>query len=174
MNITFISSIIIPIIILLIVFYGFIKKVNIYDTFVDGAKEGMELGISIFPYLLGVIIAINIFLKSNILEYTFSLIKPFFNYIKLPIEILPMIILRPISGNSTLVIMTNIFQEHGPDSFLGRLASTIQGCTDTTIYILALYFGSIGIKKIKYALWAGLFADLVGIIASIIFVSLIF
>jgi spore maturation protein B len=174
MNITFISSIIIPIIILLIVFYGFIKKVNIYDTFVDGAKEGMELGISIFPYLLGVIIAINIFLKSNILEYTFSLIKPFFNYIKLPIEILPMIILRLISGNSTLVIMTNIFQEHGPDSFLGRLASTIQGCTDTTIYILALYFGSIGIKKIKYALWAGLFADLVGIIASIIFVSLIF
>ncbi|MFA5602586.1 MAG: nucleoside recognition domain-containing protein [Bacilli bacterium] len=174
MNIVSISNMIIPIIILIIIFYGFKKKVNVYDTFVDGAKEGMELGVSIFPYLLGMIIAINIFLKSNILEYTFSLIKPFFDYIKLPIEILPMVILRSVSGSSTLVIMTNIFKDYGPDSFLGRLASTIQGCTDTTIYVLTLYFGSVGIKKIKHALWAGLFADLIGIIASIIFVSLIF
>lgn len=174
MNITFISNIILPLIILIIIFYGYIKKVNVYDTFVEGAKEGMELGISIFPYLLGMIFSVNILLRSNFLEILFNMISPFFNFLKVPVEILPMAVFRPISGNASLVIMSDIFKIHGPDSFIGRIASVIQGSTDTTIYILTLYFGSIGIKKIKYALWAGLFADLIGIIASIVFVSILF
>jgi spore maturation protein B len=174
MNITTISSIILPLLILIIIFYGFIKRVNVYDTFVEGAKEGMELSISIFPYLLGMIFSVNILLRSNFLDMLFNFIEPFFKFIKIPIEVLPMAIFRPISGNASLVIMSDIFKVHGPDSFIGRIASVIQGSNDTTIYILTLYFGSIGIKKIKYALWAGLCADLIGIIASIIFVSIIF
>ena len=110
----------------------------------------------------------------HILDFIFKVIEPFFTYLKVPIEIFPMIIMRPISGSSSLAILNNIFENFGPDSFAGRLASVIQGSTDTTFYILTLYFGSIGIKKIRYALWAGLFADLLGILSAIFLVNIMF
>ena len=162
-----ISSLIIPLMVLFIILYGIIKKVNIYDVFVNGAKESFEMIFKLFPCLLAMILAVNIFLKSDIV----TLFK-FISFI--PSEIIPMIIMRPISGTSSLAILTNVFEIFGPDSKLGILASFIQGSTDTTFYVITLYFGSIGIKKIKYALWAGLFADLVSIILSVIFVNLLF
>ncbi len=99
---------------------------------------------------------------------------PVFNLIKVPIEIIPMAIMRPISGSSSLAILNNLLKDYGPDSFIGRLGSVIQGSTDTTLYVLTLYFGSVGIKKIKYALWAGLLSDLIAIICSIIVVNILF
>lgn len=168
------SKLIIPLFVLLVIFYAFRKKVMIYDTFLEGAKEGLITVFHIFPSILAMVFAINIFLNSHILETIFGVFTPILSKINLPINILPMAFVRPISGTASLAIMNEIFVNFGPDSFVGRLASTIQGCTDTTIYVLALYFGSIKINKTKYALSTGLFADLVGIIASFLVVSLLF
>jgi len=173
-RVTLISSLIIPILILVVVIHGAYKKINVYDVFVEGAKEGVEIGMSIFPCLLGMILGINILISSNFLDMVFSLIKPLFEILRVPMDILPLAFLRPISGSASLSMLNNLLENFGPDSFIGRLGSTIQGSTNTTIYILILYFGSIGIKKIRYALKAGLIADLAGIIVSIIIVSLLF
>lgn len=173
-NVTLISSLIIPLLILVVIIHGAYKKVNVYDVFVEGAKEGIEIGISIFPCLLGMILGINILISSNVLNVVFSFFKPLFETLRIPMDILPLAFLRPISGSASLSMLNNLLENFGPDSFIGRLSSTIQGSTDTTIYILTLYFGSIGIKKIRYALKAGLIADLAGIIVSIIIVSLLF
>ena len=134
------SNYVIPIIIIIILLYGIIKKRNIYEDFLSGAKDGLILTYNIIPPILAISFAINIFLKSNFINDTLFYLKPL---IKIPLDIIPMMILRPISGTATLSIMQNIFSLYGPDSFIGLLASTIQGCTDTTIYVLALYFGSI-------------------------------
>ena len=171
---TFLSNLIIPILVLYIILSPFFKKVSIYDEFLNGATESFDMVFKMFPCLLAMILGINIFLKSGVLNFFLDLIEPFFSYIKVPIETLPMMIMRPISGSSSLAILNNLYESFGPDSFIGRLGSVIQGSTDTTFYVITLYFGSIGIKKIKYALWAGLFADLIGITASIIIVSFFF
>ena len=120
------------------------------------------------------VFAINIFLNSHILDYVFKFLQPLLTSLNLPLQILPMAFVRPISGTASLAIMNDIFNNFGPDSFIGRLASTIQGCTDTTIYVLALYFGRVKITNTRHALTTGLFADLIGIIASFIIVSLVF
>lgn len=169
-----ISKLIIPLFVLIVIFYAFRKKVMIYDTFLEGAKEGLITVFHIFPSILAMVFAINIFLNSHLLETIFGVISPILEKINLPISILPMAFVRPISGTASLAIMNDIFVNFGPDSFVGRLASTIQGCTDTTIYVLALYFGSIKISKTRYALSTGLFADFVGILASFLVVSLLF
>jgi len=127
---------------------------------------------SLFPTFIAMILAINLFTNSGFLDFILSFLKPLFNLINIPIEILPLAIVRPISGSASLAYLNNIFQTYGPDSFIGLLSSVMQGCTDTTFYVITLYFGSIGIKKIRYSLFAGLCADLIGIIASIIIVKL--
>lgn len=169
-----ISSFIIPLLVLIVVGYGIIKKINVYDVFVEGATESFDMVLTMFPCLLGMIFGINIFLKSNVLNYVFALLKPAFAQLNVPTEIFPMMILRPISGSSSLAILNNLFATYGPDSFIGKLASVIQGSTDTTFYILTLYFGSIGIKKIRYSLWAGLAADVIGIVSAVVIVNLFF
>ncbi|MCI9434640.1 MAG: spore maturation protein [Bacilli bacterium] len=171
--INFFSNAIIPIIILIIIIYGVKKKVNIYDVFIEGAKESIELAINLFPSMLAMILGVNIFLKSGIIDAFFDKLSSIFMFLRIPYQILPMMIMRPISGSSALAILTNIFQVHGPDSFLGVLGSILQGSTDTTFYILTIYFGTIGVKKIKYALTAGVIADIICIIISIIIVNLI-
>lgn len=171
---TFISNLIIPVLVLIILLYGMFKKVDIYDEFLNGASESFEMIFKIFPCILAMILGINIFLKSGILNLVLDIIKPLFNIFKIPIDIFPMMIMRPISGTSTLAILNNIFINYGPDTLIGNLASVIQGSTDTTFYVITLYFGSIGIKKIRYALWAGLFADLIGIVASVIIINYLF
>lgn len=154
--------------------HGFIKKIDIYDTFIEGVKESFSMISSLFPTFIAMILAINLFINSGFLDYVLSLFKPLFNFIKVPVEIFPLAIVRPISGSASLAYLNNIFTNHGPDSFIGLLSSVMQGCTDTTMYIITLYFGSIGIKKIRYSLFAGLCADLIGIIASITIVNLFF
>ena len=147
-----ISNYIIPIIVLIIILYA----------------------LKVFPNLLAMVFGVNIFLKSGVLDFIFNNLKPIFSYINVQIEILPMAIMRPISGSASLAILNDLFLNYGPDSFIGTVASIIQGSTDTTFYVLTLYFGSIGIKKIRYAMWAGLFSDLVGIVTAIILGNVLF
>lgn len=168
------SHFIIPVIVLIIVGYGILKKVDIYDAFIEGSKESFPMILSMFPCMLAMIFGINIFLKSEILPFLLGFIKPILELINIPFEILPLSILRPISGSSSLAILNSIFSKYGVDSFISNMASIIQGSTDTTFYILTLYFGSVGIKKIRYSLKVGLLADLSGIIASIIIAKLFF
>ena len=129
---------------------------------------------NLFPTFIAMIFAINLFINSGFLDYILNFLKPLFNIIKIPIEIIPIAIVRPISSSASLAYLNNIFKINGPDSFIGILSSVMQGCTDTTFYIITLYFGSVGIKKIKYSLFVCLCADLIGIIVSIIVVNLLF
>ena len=129
------------------------------------------MGYTIFPNLLAMILSVNILINSGFLEKVISLI---FGNIKLPIELITLIFTKPISGSSSIALLNKIFDNYGVDNFYSLVASTIQGCTDTTFYVLTLYFGSVGIKKIRYALYAGLFADIVGITAAILVTKLFF
>lgn len=168
------SKIVIPLFVFFVVFYGFIKKVNLYDSFLEGANEGLHISVNIFPNVLAMVFAINIFLDSNFVYEILRVFEGFLMKVNIPLDILPMAILRPISGTATLAIMNDIFMSYGPDSYAGRLASVLQGCTDTTIYVLALYFGSIGVKKIRYSLVVGLIADLIGITIAFILTAIFF
>lgn len=168
------SKIVIQLFVFFVVFYGFIKKVNLYDSFLEGAKEGLHISVNIFPNVLAMVFAINIFLDSNFVYEILRVFEGFLMKVNIPLDILPMAILRPISGTATLAIMNDIFMSYGPDSYAGRLASVLQGCTDTTIYVLALYFGSIGVKKIRYSLVVGLIADLIGITIAFILTAIFF
>ena len=168
------SNIAIPIMVLSIIIYGLYKKNNIYDDFVDGARESISMVLSMFTSLLGMILGINIFINSGFLNFLLGFLRPLFDFFKIPLEIMPMALMRPISGSSSLAILNNILKTMGPDTIVGKMASCIQGSTDTTFYVLTLYFGSIGIKKIRYALKVGLLADLIGITTSIIVVKLLF
>ena len=159
---------------LVIIIYGYIKKVDIYDTFIEGVKESFSMIGNLFPTFLAMILAVNLFINSGVLNYVLSLLSPIFSRLNVPIEVLPLAIIRPMSGSASLAYLNNIYAKFGPDSFIGFLGSVMQGCTDTTFYVISLYFGSIGIKKIRYSMFAGLMADLIGIIASIIIVNMIF
>ena len=171
---TNISNFIVPAFVLFIIVYGVKKKVNIYDSFLVGAKEGLVTTFRIAPAVIGMVFAINLFLSSHFLEFIFSFFTPILETFHVPINVLPMAMVRPISGTASLAIMNNIFEMYGPDSFVGRLASNLQGCTDTTIYVLGLYFGSIGVNKIRYSLVVVLIADLIGITIAFILTAIFF
>jgi spore maturation protein B len=164
----------IPLILAFILVFGFYKKVPVYEEFVEGAKGGFDTAIKIIPHLVGMMVAVSIFRNSGALEWFTGLINPLLNILHVPGEIIPLALLRPITGAGSLAVATDMIANHGPDSFLGRLASTMQGSTDTTLYVLTVYFGAVGIRNSLYALKVGLFADLVGVIASLFIVSLIF
>ena len=165
---------IIPGIVFLIVFYGFYKKIDVYEAFINGVEEGLAMALKIFPTMFAMVVSIDILIKSNALNALITLVEPICFRLSIPKEILPLAFIRPISGSSSLVLMSDLLKTYGPDSFIGRVASLIQGSTDTTIYIIGLYFSSIGIKKIKYSLIVGLLADLFAIILSILVVSYFF
>ena len=158
--------------VLFIILYGFFKKVDVYDTFIEGVKESFSMIINLFPTFIAMILAVNLFTNSGVLDFLLTLIKPVLNIFNIPGEIFPLALVRPISGSASLAYLNTIFSKFGPDSFVGLLGSVMQGCTDTTFYVISLYFGSIGIKKIRYSMFAALFADLCGIIASIIVVNM--
>ncbi|MFK3937906.1 spore maturation protein [Alkalihalobacillus sp. NPDC078783] len=157
-----------------ILIYGTIKKVPTYETFVEGAKEGFGMSISIIPYLVGMMVAISVFRASGALDFIMNAMSPVFHLIGVPGEVVPLALLRPVSGTGALALMSDLIATHGPDSFIGRLAATMQGSTDTTFYILTVYFGAVGVKKMGDALKVGLLADLVGIVASIVIITILF
>ena len=164
----------IPIMVLFIVIYGLYKKVDVFDTFISGVKEGLSTTYNLFPTIFAMVIAINILTNSNLLIDIGNVLRPISTLLSFPTEILPLAIMKPISGSSSIVLLNNILSRYGPDSYIGRISSVIGGSTDTTIYIISLYFGSIGIKKIRYSLYVGLIADLLCIIISIVTVNILF
>ena len=168
-----IANLLIPLIAMSVIIYGLYKKVNIYDSFINGVSEGLKMGLEIFPTIMAMVIAINIITSSGIINYLTEILSYPLSLIKFPSEILPIALLRPISSSASLIVMNDILKIYGPDSFLGMLASIIQGSTDTTIYILGMYFSSVGIKKIKYSLIVGLLADLSCIIIALIVLNII-
>ena len=168
------NSYIIPGVVIFILIYGFINKVDIYDEFINGVNEGLELCLKIFPVMFAMMICINVILKSNIINDTSNSLLFVLKFLNYPKELVPLAIMRPISGSSSLIVMDNILRVNGPDSFVGRVASVLQGSTDTTIYIISLYFSSVGIKKIKYSLIVGLLADLSAVIISYFVIKLLF
>ena len=168
------AGVIIPFIVLFVILYGFFKKVDLYDNFLVGVKEGLSMALKIFPTIFAMTVCINIMLKSNIINDVVNFISPVLDFLKFSRELVTLSIMRPISGNSSLIIMDNLLKTYGPDSFIGRTASIIQGSSDTTIYIIGLYFSSVGIKKIKYSLVVGLLADLMAVIISVIVIRWLF
>ena len=167
------SAWIMPSLIFGMVFIGVLKKVPVYSVFVKGAKEGFQLGIMIIPYLVAILSAIAMFRASGGLDLMVQLISPITELILLPGEALPLALLRPLSGSGAFGITAGLIDTHGPDSYIGQLVSTMNGSTETTFYVLAVYFGSVGVFRYRHALWAGLIADTVGVLASIFAVNLL-
>ena len=169
-----VSKLAIPLLILLFVVYGLIKRVKVYESFVDGAKEGFNIAVKIIPYLVAMLIAIGIFRAGGAMDWLIFILKPVTNFIGMPAEALPMALMRPLSGSGSLGLMTDIMKVHGPDSFIGILVSTIQGSTETTFYVLAVYFGAVNIKSTRHAVPVGLIADAAGILGALFIVKLLF
>jgi len=154
--------------------YAAFKKVPVYETFLEGAKDGFSTAINIIPHLVGMMVAISMFRASGAMDMLAALIRPLTDQFGIPSEILPLGMLRPLTGAGSLAFTTELIRAYGPDSMIGRIASTIQGSTDTTLYVLTVYFGAVGIRKSRYALKVGLFSDLVGFLAAIIICLYIF
>ncbi len=169
-----ISVFAIPVFMIFILLYGYIKGVPVYETFIDGAKEGFTTSIRILPYLVAMFAAIGIFRSSGTMEFLIGALKPVLKYLGMPPEVLPLAIIRPISGAASIGVLGEILNTYSPDSQIGRIASTVMGSQETTFYTLSIYYGSVGIKKIKYTLWAALFADLIGVVASVLVCNLFF
>ncbi|MBU9706765.1 spore maturation protein [Paenibacillus sp. AK121] len=172
--INLVSTWAIPVILAFIPLYAYAKKVPVYDSFVDGAKDGFSTAISIIPHLVGMMVAISIFRASGALDYVISWVTPWIKNSGVPGEVLPLGLLRPLTGTGSLAFTTDLIRTYGPDSMIGRIASTIQGSTDTTLYVLTVYFGAVGIRNGRYALKVGLFSDVVGFVAAIAICLLVF
>jgi spore maturation protein B len=172
--VSLISAWAIPVLIVFIPLYAAYRKVPVYESFVDGAKDGFDTAVKIIPHLVGMMVAISVFRASGAMDMLTSWMKPLFESIGVPTEVLPLAILRPITGAGSLAFTTDLIEQFGPDSLVGRIASTVQGSTDTTLYVITVYFGAIGIRKAGYALKVGLISDVVGFVASIVICYLVF
>lgn len=168
------GNFLIPGIIGLIVTYGVLKKVEVYNCFVEGAKDGLKICLRIFPYLLAMILAVSVLREAKILDFITQISNPLLKYVGIPGEILPLMLIKPLSGSGALGVFTDILTTYGPDSFIGRVASTIMGSTETIFYTVTIYFGAVGVKKIRHTLWAAILADLTAAIMAVVTVKLFF
>ncbi|QEK13383.1 spore maturation protein [Crassaminicella thermophila] len=170
----FLSIMIIPIMITIILVYGMIKKINIYEAFVEGAGEGFKTAVRIMPYLIAIFLAIGIFKDSGALNLFTKIISPITNFFGIPREVLPLAIMRPVSGSGALGIVKDLIHTYGPDSFIGRVASTMMGSAETIFYTMAIYFGAVGIKMGRHTLLAALLSHLAAVIASVLICKFMF
>lgn len=157
----------IPMLIAFIPLYAALRKVPVYETFIDGAKDGFQTAVAIIPHLVGMMTAIGMFRASGALDAMIGAIQPVLEGIGVPSQVLPLALLRPITGAGSLAFVTDLIKTEGPDSFAAKVASAIQGSTDTTLYVLTVYFGAVGIRNSRYALKVGLFSDFVGFFAAV-------
>lgn len=165
------GNMILLLLVVLIIIGGLLKKINVFDAFIDGAKGGFDVILKIIPYLVGMLVAIRVFRDSGALGYMVDGLSWVIGLTGVDTAFtpaLPVAIMKPFSGSGARGLMLDVMKSNGPDSFVGKLASTFQGSADTTFYIIALYFGSVGIKKVRYAIWAGVLADLLGVVAAIL------
>ena len=172
--IKFISVWAIPFLLFIIPVLAIRKKVKVYESFIDGAKGGFQIAITIIPYLVAILVAIGMFRASGAMDLFVKLISPLTDFLGMPAEALPTALMRPLSGSGTLGLATELMKEHGPDSFSGRLVSTFFGSTETTFYVIAVYFGAVGIKKTRHAIPAGLIGDVAGLLAALFICKIVF
>jgi len=169
------SRYIIPVLLVGIPFYGLaVKKVKVYESFVEGAKDGFTIAVRIIPYLVAILVAIGMFRASGALDILLTLLSPILNAVGFPPENLPLALMRPLSGSGSLGLLTDLIKQHGPDSLISKIGATMFGSTETTFYVLAVYFGSVGVRRSRHALAAGLIADFVGIISAVYICRLLF
>jgi spore maturation protein B len=165
---------IIPLLLVGIPFYALtVKKVKVYEVFVEGAKDGFTIAVRIIPYLVAILVAVGMFRASGALDLLLNFLAPVLNLIGFPPENLPLAMMRPLSGSGSLGLLTDLVNEHGADSLYSKIGATMFGSSETTFYVLAVYFGSIGVTRSRHALVAGLTADMVGALAAVFFCKLL-
>ena len=157
----------VPVMLVGITLAGIIRKVKVYDVFIEGAKEGFEVGVKIIPFLVGILVAIGMFRASGAMELLLSLLRPVAAATNFPVDLIPLGILRSLSGSGSLALTTDLIKTHGPDSLLARMAATMYGSSETTFYVLAVYFGAVGVRRTRHAVPAALVGDLVAAIATV-------
>ncbi len=163
-----------PAIIILILTIGLFRKVPLYEVFTDGAKEGFHVAVNIIPYLVAIIVAISMLRASGIIEMTGQALSPILGHFNVPADTIPIMIVRSLSGSAALGVFSDIAHNLGPDAYATKLAAVMVGSSETTFYVLAVYFGAVGISKLRYALIVGLLADFIGIVAAIAVCNLMF
>ena len=168
------SLYILPLMIIGIILAGIIKKVPVYEEFVEGAKDGFKVSVSIIPYLVAIIVGISMFKASGAIDLISSATGGLMEKLSIPVDIIPIMITRSLSGSATLGLFSDIVTTHGTECYLTKLAAIMVGSSETTFYVLAVYFGSIGIKKYRYALLTGIIADITGIILAILVARVFF
>ncbi len=162
-----ISVFVLPLLIVGIVLYGLIRKVKVYEEFVVGAKEGFEIAVRIIPYLVGILFAIGMFRASGALDFMLIGLKPLLGWVGFPAEVLPMALIRPLTGSGSVGVLADMIATYGEDSIYVKMAATMFGSTETTFYVIAVYFGAVGVKKVRHAVSVGLIADLVGACSAV-------
>jgi len=168
------SPIAVPLVLTFFPLYAFGRGVPIYSEFIEGAKEGFQTALRIIPYLVAMLVAIAVFRESGALDFLKLLLSPIFGVLQIPNEMLPMVLMRPLSGSGSLAVLSDMIKQFGPDSLLTYTAATIYGSAETTFYVIAVYFGSVGITRIRHAIFAGLLADLAGAVAAVFVCRLLF
>lgn len=154
--------------------YAALKKINVFDAFIVGAKQGFETSISIIPYLVAMIVAIGMLRASGFFDLVNQLLSPLLDLIGMPSEVVPLALIRPFSGSASIGVMAELIHQHGGDSIISKMAATMMGSTETTFYVIAVYFGSVGISRTRHAVPVGLLADLSGVIASVLICRYLF
>ena len=164
----------IPVLLVGIPLVGMIRKIKVYDVFIEGAKEGFQVAVRIIPFLVGILVAIGMFRASGAMDMLTNALRPLTTATGFPADLVPLAILRTLSGSGSLAFTTDLVKRFGPDSVLGRTAATMYGSSETTFYVLAVYFGSIGVKRTRHAIPAALTGDLVAAIAAVAVCSWMF
>jgi spore maturation protein B len=164
----------IPLLLVLIPLAGLIRQVKVYDVFVEGAKEGFEVGVKIIPFLVGILVAIGMFRGSGAMELLTAALRPLASATGFPAELVPLAILRSLTGSGSLAFTTDLIKTYGPDSLMARMAATMYGSTETTFYVLAVYFGAVGVRRTRHAVPAALVGDVVAAIAAVVICAWMF
>ncbi len=162
-----ISLWLIPAIILIVLVWGIAKKIPVYESFIDGAKDGLKVSVDILPYLIAIIVAVSMLRASGFFEIAQHLLSGVLEWLKIPPDVLPVMVVRSLSGSAVLGLFSEIANNFGPDSYVTKLTAIMVGSSETTFYVLAVYFGSVGIKKFRHAVLTGILADIIGIVAAV-------
>lgn len=168
------SAFVIPVIVVGFPLYGLYKRVPVYESFVEGAKEGFHVAVRIIPYLVAILFAIGMFRASGAMDFLVALLDPALRLIGFPGEVLPMAIMRPLTGSGSAGLVVDMIQQYGEDSLFVKMAATMFGSTETTFYVIAVYFGAVNIRKTRHAVATGLTADLAAVLLAVWFVRLLF
>lgn len=160
------SNYIVPVLIIGVIVYAVIKKVNVYDSFTEGTKSALILVFNIFPYIAVILMCVELFKVSGLAQITVKWLEPFFTFLGMPAQLAEIVLIKPLSGNGSLALLEEVFNEYGPDSYIARCAAVIVGSSETLFYITAVYFSTVKIKKLRYAIPVALFASFAGAVIA--------